>query len=227
MQKQIKENLLKLSDKKYKEFQSNLCPETNNIIGVRIPILRDYAKKLTKEYEIEQLLKVIDDEYCEETMLKGILIGLSKKDFNKIKIYMEKFIPKINNWAICDVFCSSLKIAKKNKEEMWEFIQKYLKSDKEFEIIFSIVMILNYYIDDKSLQANFHIFDNIKSKKYYVQMAIAWAISICLIKYYDETIQYLKKSKLDKFTYNKAIQKAIESYRINNEQKDFLRKMKK
>ena len=103
MQKQIKENLLKLSDKKYKEFQSNLCPETNNIIGVRIPILRDYAKKLTKEYEIEQLLKVIDDEYCEETMLKGILIGLSKEDFNKIKIYMEKFIPKINNWAICDV----------------------------------------------------------------------------------------------------------------------------
>ena len=88
-------------------------------------------------------------------------------------------------------------------------------------------MILNYYRDDKSLQANFHIFDNIKSKKYYVQMAIAWAISICLIKYYDETIQYLKDSILDKFTYNKAIQKAIESYRINNEQKDFLRKMKK
>ena len=105
---------------------------------------------------------------------------------------------------------------------MFEFIQKYLKSNKEFEIRFAIVIILNYYIEKEYLKRDFEIFDSINSKKYYAQMAIAWAISICLIKFYDETIKYLENGKLDKFTYNKSLQKAIESYRITNEQKEFL-----
>ena len=110
---------------------------------------------------------------------------------------------------------------------MFEFIQKYLKSNKEFEIRFAIVIILNYYIEKEYLKRDFEIFDSINSKKYYAQMAIAWAISICLIKFYDETIKYLENGKLDKFTYNKSLQKAIESYRITNEQKEFLKSIKK
>ncbi len=210
-----------------------------NILGVRVPILRDYAKKLAKEYEIHDLLTYIDNEYYEEIMLQGMLIGLENdKDKNKVKNKdirnikhilkdIEEFVPKIDNWAVCDVFCAGLKITKKYKKEMWDFLQTYVTSDKEFEIRFGVVMILDYYITEEYLEKNFDIFDHIKSDQYYVQMAVAWAISICLIKFYDKTIKYLKHAKVDKFTYNKALQKAIESYRITGEQKAELRKMKK
>lgn len=227
MKQKIKEELKSLQDKKYKEFHSKLCPGTNNIIGIRIPVLREYAKTLLKENDFKTLINNIDDEYYEEIMLQGMLIGLVKSDFNEIKPYIENFIPKIDNWAICDTFCAGLKITKKYKKEMWDLINIYTTSDKEFYIRFAVVMILDYYIEEEYIEADFKIFNNIKSEKYYVQMAIAWAISICFIKYYEKTIEYIKTADLDKFTYNKAIQKAIESYRITKEQKDILRKMKR
>lgn len=228
MKQKIKEKLFELSDEKYKEFHGGLCPGTENIIGVRVPVLRKYAQELFKKEEWKQTIEEIDNEYYEEIMLQGMLIGQAKnEDINTILKYVEKYVPKIDNWAICDIFCAGLKITKKYKKEMWNFIQKYLKSDKEFEIRFAIVMILDYYIDEEYLKEDFKIFDNIKHEGYYVKMAVAWAVSICLIKYYEDTTEYLKKSKIDNWTYNKAIQKAIESYRISDEKKQQLRKMKK
>ncbi len=227
MKQKIKEELKSLQDKKYKEFHSKLCPGTNNIIGIRIPVLRKYAKTLLKENDFKLLINNIDDEYYEEIMLQGMLIGLAKSDFNEIKPYIENFIPKIDNWAICDTFCAGLKIAKKYKKEMWNLINKYIAINKEFYIRFAVVMILDYYIEEEYIEADLEIFNNIKSDKYYVQMAVAWAISICFIKYYDKTIEYMKTANLDKFTYNKAIQKAIESYRITKKKKEILKKMKR
>ena len=227
MKQKIKEKLLELSDLKYKEFHSGLCPGIDNIIGVRVPILRNYAKELAKQYEIEELFKQIDHQYYEEIMLQGMLIGLEKEDFKRILNHIEKFVPKIDNWAVCDVFCAGLKITKKYKEEMWEFLQRYLHSDKEFELRFAIVMILDFYIEDDYLERIFRIFDGISSQAYYVQMAVAWAISICLIKFFDQTLNYMQLAKLDNFTYNKALQKAIESYRITDEQKNILRSVKR
>ena len=228
MRQKIKRKLALLADEKYKEFYKGLCPGTENIMGVRVPVLRNYAKELAKEYDIKYMLENMDNEYYEEIMLQGMLIGLEKdKNIQNILKDIEEFIPKIDNWAVCDVFCAGLKIVKKNLEDVWIFLQKYLKSDKEFEVRFGVVMILDYYITEAYLYKDFEIFDKIKVEKYYVQMAVAWAISICLIKFYDETLTYLKNSKVDKFTYNKAIQKAIESYRITDEQKQELRKMKK
>ena len=227
MKQKIKKKLLELSDQKYKEFHGGLCPGTENIIGVRVPVLRKYAQELFKEKDWKQTIEEIDDEYYEEIMLQGMLIGQAKnEDINTILKYMEKYVPKIDNWAICDIFCAGLKITKKYKKEMWNFIQKYLKSDKEFEIRFAVVMILDYYIDEEYLKEDFKIFDDIKHEGYYVKMAVAWAISVCLIKYYEDTVEYLKTSKIDNWTYNKAIQKAIESYRISDEKKQELRKMK-
>ena len=136
-------------------------------------------------------------------------------------------MPKIDNWAVCDIFCAGLKITKKYRVEMWNLLQKYLKSNKEFEIRFAIVMILDFYIDEEYIERNFKIFDNIASQDYYVQLAVAWAISICLIKFYDKTLDYLEHADLDNFTYNKALQKAIESYRIDDKNKMILRKMKR
>lgn len=225
----IKEELKKIVDEKYKEFHLSLCPGVNNILGIRVPVLRNLAKELNKKYNIKELFEKIDDEYYEEIMLKGMIIGLNKNlEWELIKKYIKEFVPKIDNWAICDTFCAGLKITLKNKEEMWNLINEYLKSNKEFEVRFAIVMILDYYIDIKYLQKDFEIFNSIKLDKYYVKMAIAWAISICLIKYYKETINYLiNESKIDDWTYNKAIQKTIESYRIIDERKEELRKMKK
>ena len=224
----IEEKLKKLADKKYKEFQLKLCPGIDNILGVRVPILRKYAKDLLKEYTLDEILYNLSDKYYESIMLQGMVIGQDKKkDFSEKLEYIKEFIPKINNWAVCDTFCAGLKITEKNKEKMWNFLKNYLKSSKEFEIRFAVVMILDYYIEDKYINDIFKIMDSIKSDAYYAQMAVAWALSVCAIKFYDKTLEYLKNSNIDKFTFNKAIQKSIESYRITDEQKQTLKNMKK
>lgn len=228
LNKEIKEKIISLVDEDYKEFHSSLCPGINNILGVRVPVLRKYAKELNAQYSLDMLFNVIDNHYYEEKMLKGMLIGMNKEsDIQELINYIKSFIPLIDNWAICDVFCAGLKITKKYKVEMWRFINQYLSSNKEFEVRFAVVMILDYFIEEEYLEENFKIFDSILCDQYYVKMAVAWAISICLIKYYDETIGYLKRCNLEDDVYNKAIQKARESYRISTKQKDELNKMKR
>ena len=227
MELNIEKELFELQDKKYQEFQKKLCPGTESIIGIRVPILKNYAKDLLKKYNFKEIMECVKDNYYEEIMLQGMLIGGAKENFDVIIKYIEEFIPKIDNWAVCDTFCTGLKITKKHKEEMWLFVQKYLKSKKEFEVRFGVVMILGYFIDEEHLEDNNKLFNSIKIDKYYVQMTVAWAISICLIRYYDRTVTYLQEeAELDNFTYNKSIQKATESYRITDEQKEFLRKLK-
>ncbi len=159
--------------------------------------------------------------------LSGMLIGLEKEELSEVQNDIKEFIPKIDNWAVCDVFCGGLKITKKYKKEMWDFLQKYLKSEKEFEIRFGVVMILSYYIEDEYLKKDLEILDKINTKEYYAKMAIAWAISVALVRFYEITLKYLEDSHLDIFTYNKSIQKAIESYRLTDIQKERLRAMKK
>ena len=222
--KEIISKLHELSDLKYREFQKSLCPGTEYILGVRVPILRNYAKELLKKYEYKEILSAFKDEYYEEIMLKGMIIGLNTKaDIKEIISDIEEFVPKIDNWAVCDTFCAGLKITKKYKDEIWNLLKKYLNSNKEFEIRFAVVMILDYYIEEKKLNEIYKICDKIENDAYYVKMAVAWCISICLVKYYDETLNYLETCKLDDFTYRKAIQKAIESYRLTDEQKEILK----
>ena len=229
----IKKELMEMADIKYKEFHKNLCPKMKReIIGVRIPILRNYAKKLVAQNEQETILNEIGNEYYEEIMLQGMIIGLNKeKDIEKIQKQIKKFVSKIDNWAVCDTFCAGLKITKKHKTEMWNFLQPYLKSDKEFYVRFGVVMLLDYYIEEKFLLQIFDIFNQIyeisRERQYYVQVAVAWAIAESFAKFYEQTKEYLKTSKIDIFTYNKSIQKAIESYRITKQQKEELKKLKK
>ena len=230
MEEEIRKELFKMQDVKYKEFDSKLSPNVDekDIIGVRIPKLREYAKELYKRCDGNIDNIKIYEEYKEELILKGMLIGLQKnKSIEDIIKQIDEFVPKIDGWAVCDTFCSSLKITKKHPKEMYKIIKKYLKSKKEFEIRFSLVMLLAYYINDEYIDEVLDIINSISSKEYYVQMANAWAISVCLVKYYDKTVDFLKDCKLDDFTFNKGIQKALESYRITNKQKDNLRKMKR
>lgn len=225
MEQEVRNSLFQMQDLKYKEFHSNLCPNVYDIIGVRVPVLREYAKELYKNNKLSEIK--IGNKYYEELVIQGMIIGFQTKEpIEEVIKETKEFVPKINSWAVCDVFCAGLKITKKHPKEIFNLIQGYLKSEKEYELRFAIVMLLDYYINDEYIDKVLQILDNVKSDKYYVQMASAWAISICLIKYYEKTILFLETSKLDKFTYNRAIQKAIESYRITDEQKKKLRKMK-
>lgn len=218
----IKQDLLKMQDEKYKNFHSGLCPGVNNIIGIRIPVLRDYAKKIKGQVDIS----AISNDYYEEVMLKGMLIGLEKKlDFEKIS----NFIPLINNWAVCDTFCAGLKQIKNNKEKMWLFLQNYINSKKEFEVRFAVVTILDFYIDEQYIDRVLELLKTVKHEGYYAKMAVAWAYSFCFIKFFEKTkneFESFDKNNIDKFIYNKSIQKSIESYRLTNEQKNILKSMK-
>ena len=226
MENKIRQDLFAMQDLKYKEFHGNLCPDMNNIIGVRIPKLREYAKELYKNNNLEDIK--IEDKYYEELVIQGMLIGFQiKTPIEGVIKQVKEFVPKINSWAVCDTFCAGLKITKKYQSVMLEIIKQYLKSNQEYEVRFAIVMLLDYYINDQYIDKVLQILDNIKLDKYYVQMANAWAISICLIKYYNKTLEFLKTTKIDDFTYNKGIQKAIESYRITKEQKDYLKTLKR
>lgn len=226
MENEIRKKIFELADDKYKEFHSGLCPNTNNIVGVRVPILRNYAKEIAKG-DFRKYLKEAQEEYYEEIMLQGMVIGLAKMHCAERLDYISKFVPKIDNWAVCDVTCAGLKFTKKNLDAVWDFIQIYFHSNKEFELRFGIVMLLDFYITDEYIDKVIQILDSIKHEGYYVKMAIAWTISVAYVKFPNKIMNYLKDNTLDDFTYNKALQKIIESYRVTEEDKKSIRKMKR
>ena len=222
----LREEILKLADEKYREFQNKLCPDVSNIIGVRLPKLRELAKKIAKENPIE-FLEEYKCEFYEEKMIYGLVIGYMKSSFNERLKYLDKFVPMIDNWAICDCCCSTYKFTNQNLKEMLEYLQKYIDSKKEFDLRFACIMLMDYYLVDEYFNKVLEIYNNIDSDKYYVQMGIAWGISVAFVKNEEKTRKFLENNKLDNFTYNKVIQKIIESNRVKQEVKDELRKTKR
>ncbi len=226
IKEEVRQKLYELQDLKYKEFHSSLCPNVDNIIGVQVPKLRKIAKDLAKENCLAYL-ELDDLNFYEEKVIQGLLIGMSKLSAQDTKKYLKKFIPKIDSWAVCDIVCSELKIAKKEQSSIWEFLEQYINSNNEFQVRFVLVMYLDYYLNDKYIDKVISNISKIKTDKYYVQMAIAWLLSVSFIKQKDKTIKYLKNNKLDNFTHNKAIQKIIESYRVTKEEKEFIKTLKR
>ncbi len=221
MIEKIKKELFKLSDEKYKNFSCSLLPNINNLIGVQIPKLRKIAKNISKE-NWKTYLKENDDEFFELTLIEGLIIGYIKIDYCEKLKYIKKFIKKINNWSICDCFCSNLKVIKDNLDDFKVFLKDYVNSDREFNLRFYYVILTLYYIDydiDYVLD-KIKIFNN---DKYYAKMAAAWCLSICFVKDYNKTINFIKNNKIHNFVYNKGITKARESLRLNKEQKDELK----
>lgn len=221
MLKKIKKELLNCADRKYKDFSTSLLPNVNNVIGVRLPKLRQMAKEIIKS-DWETFLNQNTDEFMELTMLEGMVIAGLKLDFSETLKLSEKFISKINNWSVCDSFCCSLKSVKKNKKETKEFLKKYLSSKDEFENRFAFVILLDYFVDDDYPYVIKEI-SKFNNDFYYAQMAAAWCLSICLVKHFETCLADIKKLKLHPFVFKKGIQKAIESYRLTNEQKEILR----
>ena len=227
--KEVKEFLLEHQDLKYHDFSQELnIYNKYKSIGVRIPLIRDYAKYLSKKYSIDYLIKNIDQEYYEEVLLKGFIIGNYKDlSYDELIFYIKNHLPKITDWSMTDTFAASLKITKKYSDKLWNYILKNLNSKKEFYVRFSLVMILDYYINDQYKDKIYEIIKSVKLENYYVKMANAWLLSYMFINYFDDTINFVNSNKLDNWTLRKGITKAIESFRISDENKEVLKTIRK
>ncbi|MGN0242227.1 MAG: DNA alkylation repair protein [Candidatus Weimeria sp.] len=223
---QILTELKNHADEKYRKFSAGLNPGVNDILGVRLPVLRKMAKEMAKEDWRENLRQLSDDTY-EEKMLKGMMIGYVKCDTEERLELVKGFVPKIDNWSVCDSFCTGLKFVRKEQERVFSFLQPYIISEKEFEQRFAAVILLDYYIDEKWLGSTVNALEKINAKEYYSQMAVGWAMAECFLRFPDEVMPVLRQKRLDPVVQQKALQKIIESRKISPETRDEIRAMKK
>lgn len=222
---QIRKDLFAMQDMEYHNFHCKLIPTVDSdlVIGVRTPELRNYAQKIAKTSLADDFVKILPHKYYEENNLHGFLIeGI--KDYDTLIQELEFFLPYIDNWATCDMI--SPKIFKKHLPELFIKIKEWLMSKHTYTIRFGIGMLLKYYLDDAFSEEYLELVATVKSEEYYVKMMVAWYFATALAKQYDATLPYIESCKLESWTHNKAIQKAIESYRITSEQKIYLKSLK-
>ena len=226
-EKTITDGLFALKDENYRRFHAKLIPDIpiDNIIGVRTPVLRKYAKEVAKLPEANIFLESLPHIYYEENNLHGALLSLLyPKDIIAFMEQLERFLPYVDNWATCDML--SPKIFKKHLSYVYERVQKWLQSDAVYTIRFGIVTLLGFYLDDAFEPEMLQLVANVRSEEYYVNMAVAWYFSMALVKQYDATLPYIQNRVLEPWTHNKSIQKAIESRKIPQETKAYLRGLK-
>ncbi|MCI1821510.1 MAG: DNA alkylation repair protein [Megasphaera sp.] len=226
MQKKIRQQIEALAETDYRIFSSGLLPHTEHVLGVRLPLLRKIAKQLSKS-DWRTYLQTAQDASFEEIMLQGMVIGCVKCSPEERFLYIQTFVPKIDNWSVCDSFCTGLKFTRECPTQMWDFLQPYLTSNQEFYIRFAVIMLIFYYINESYIVEVIHQLDRVQHSGYYVKMAVAWAISVCYIQFPEITLQYLQKNCLDDFTYHKALQKIMESLKVDKETKKQIRTLKR
>ncbi len=210
-----------LAEQDYKQFSGSLLPGIDHVLGVRLPELRKLAKQIAASDWQEYLAG--EPYYFEENMLQGMVIGVISVSPEERLQYMTAFIPRIDNWSVCDSFCCGLKFAGKHQALVWDYLQPWLQSGEEYSIRFAVVMMMNYYLNDGYIDRVLSLLDDVKHDAYYVKMAVAWALATALAKQPDKTWNYFQHHHLDNDTWRKTIQKCIESRRISDEQKAILR----
>ncbi|MCI1208977.1 MAG: DNA alkylation repair protein [Treponema sp.] len=234
IQDEIKHKLQDAADKDYQKFSARLVPGCMQKLGVRIPILRRFAKELAQDekrytayfaYTISGAAK-----FNEEILLHGLTLGYIKTDTETLLSLVSRYIPLITNWEQSDC-CMSIKALGKNKERVWEFLQPYLASEKTYYIRVALILILSFFIEKEYLPEIFSTLDSISHRKngedYYVMMAAAWCLSVCYVKLPEQTMLYLQHNELDDKTFNTALQKIRESYRCPQAAKPVLKEMKR
>lgn len=222
---EIQRELFKNQDIKYRDFQLKLLPtlEAQTVIGVRTPILRSFAKTLYREHDLTDFLNDLPHKYFDENQLHAFLI-CEMKDFDRCMDALNQFLPYVDNWATCDQM--SPKIFQKHKERLLKQIKSWLASSKAYTVRFAVGMLMKHFLDEDFDLEYPGMVSTIRSEEYYVNMMIAWYFATALAKQYEEILPFLEGNRLDKQTHNKAIQKALESYRISEEQKRYLRTLK-
>lgn len=219
------ELLFQLQDKCYRDFQSKLIPTipVETIIGVRIPTIRKLAKEYGKDPESVEFLKQLPHTYYDENILHALLVA-EIKDYEVCVKEVERFLPYVDNWAVCDIY--SPKVFRKNKGKLIDKIREWTASDHPYTCRFGMEMLMTHFLDEDFRVEYLEIPAAVHSEEYYVNMMIAWFYATALAKQWDATIGYIEDQRLDTWTHNKTIQKARESYRITPEQKEYLKTLK-
>ena len=221
----VQGKLFELQDLNYRDFHAKLMPTVSKerVIGVRTPVLRKFAKEFGKTKEAEEFLKQLPHEYYEEDNLHGFLIA-GMKDFDRCIEELERFLPYVDNWATCDLL--SPKIFKKHLQELLVKIRVWTVSEHTYMIRFGVGMLMSFYLDEAFELEYPEMVSGIRSDEYYVNMMIAWYFATALAKQYETVLPFIENRRLDKWTHNKAIQKAVESYRVTDEKKAYLKTLK-
>lgn len=221
----IEEELFRLQDQTYREFQIKLLPTVNpdTVIGVRTPALRNYAKQIAGTELAAAFLAQLPHRYFDENQLHAFLLS-GMKDYAACVAEVDRFLPYVDNWATCDQM--SPKVFGKHRDKLIGEIRKWIRSEKTYPVRFGIGMLMAHYLDEDFAPAYPQIVADLRSDEYYVNMMIAWYFATALAKRYDAVLPYLEDRRLNTWTHNKAIQKAMESYRITPEQKEYLRRLK-
>ena len=223
---EIQKALFEKQDLKFKAFHSKLIPTTDakSIIGVRTPDLRAIAKEFANHPDVEKFLTTLPHKYYDENQIHAFILSLIK-DYDDCVSHIDAFLPYVDNWATCDQM--SPKVFKKHKGLLLEYVDEWIKSDHTYVKRFGIGMLMEHFLDEDFKTSYLTKVSKIRSGEYYVNMMTAWYFATALAKQYDATLPYIEKQKLDIWTHNKSIQKAVESYRITPEQKEYLKTLKR
>ena len=225
-EQEIEARLFLLKDDGYAAFQAKLMPTVDpaRIIGVRTPLLRQFAKELHKAGDNGAFLAALPHRYYEENNLHGFLL-CEGKDYVETVRAVDAFLPFVDNWATCDSL--SPKVFRKHRTELKADIDRWMASDKVYTVRFGIEMAMSHFLDEDFDPTFLEKAAALRFDEYYVKMMVAWYVATALAKQWDATLPLLTEGKLDDWTHNKSIQKAVESYRITDEQKAYLRTLKR
>lgn len=218
----LNEKVLQSIDKEYAKFHASLVPNST-IRGVRIPALRKIAKEFSR---FEDFLENVSLDSYESVSVACYYIGLTTKDVDLLKTRLEFILPYVDNWAVCDTFVSSLKILKTKGEEMFSILINYLSSENEYFVRFSIVCLLSYYIDASKIEFLFENIIPLQNRSYYIDMAIAWFVSVAFVKCREQTLKLLKSKSLNKSVQSKSISKICDSFRVNDADKKIVKSLR-
>ena len=226
----VKEQLMRMADPDFKTFTRSLHPGVEQILGVRMPDLRNLAKRIAHS-NWQAYLDSADTFYMEERTLHGLVLGYIRPN-DGAEAYLQQvtsFVHIINSWSVCDTFsfAGGKRFAQQNETVVWPFLLQWMQAEGEYEIRFGVVMAMKYYVDEVHLESLFLQLDQIHHEGYYVKMAVAWALSVCYVSYPEKTLHYLHHNHLDDFTYNKSLQKIVESYRVSSEKKEQIKLLKR
>lgn len=220
----IQEFLLKNRDEKYRSFTLPLIPniDEKTFIGVRLPIIKKYAKDLDQKSR-EEFLKSLPHKYHEENLLHAFILS-NIKDYDEFLKHVDAFLPYITNWSVCDTICN--KHLNKYKDKLIKVIYEWLKSSEVYRVRYAIKCLMNYYLGDDFKEEHLLRVQEVKLDDYYVMMMIAWYLATGLAKNYESFVKVIEEKRFDEAAHNKAIQKAIESYRVSDEHKEYLKTLK-
>ena len=218
----LQQQLFVLQDEEYRDFHSKLMPNIpkEDVIGIRVPVLRKFAKEFAKSDEKEKFLKELPHRYYEENNLHMMLL-VEMKDYDGCMQEMERFLPYINNWATCDF--PAPKCFEKHKKDVLEYIKIWIKSSQTYTVRYAIGMLMRLFLEDDFSAEYPQMVAEVSSEEYYINMMIAWYFATALAKQWDAVISYIEQRKLSPWVHRKTIQKAVESYRITPGQKEYLK----